>query len=93
VTTAPVTTAPVTTGVPQTSTTAVESGGPTSNAGATTTAVASGGPTTALGASGGEFLNGLPRTGSDQRALIGVGLLMALGGMLSLLLTRRPNGV
>lgn len=50
-------------------------------------------PTTALGANGGAINGGLPSTGSNQRGLVVVGLLLMLGGMLSLLLARRPYQV
>ena len=82
------TTVPPTTEAPATSTTQQGSEGPTTTAGETTTTQqASEGPTTTVSSNGG----GLPRTGSSQSILVVLGLIMIVGGLLFIALTRRPD--
>lgn len=92
VTDPPVTDPPVT--EPEATTTSVDSEGPTTTLevattdATTTTAVAAGGPTTtAVSDSSGE----IPSTGSGSGALIWMGIIMLLSGLLVTTLARRPS--
>lgn len=86
--TEPPTTQPPATDPPITTTTQAGSEGPTTTiAQTTTTAAASEGPTTTVSSNGG----GLPRTGSSQSILVVLGLIMIVGGLLFIALTRRPD--